>query len=137
MSMTPSKLKYIMLSGHDNTISAYMSGFNWKQSLPPSYASSILLELYKENEKYYFTLDYEKERFTNNKGQMNGVTCDGNGVCNADELLIWMNKEMLHVDIKAECFKEIKGDSNLIYLWIALGVLGAAALVGGFVMVRK
>lgn len=56
-----SKLKLIVLSGHDQTIATYLAGFNWFQQQAPPYAAQVLLELFVEDGIPFFSIRYDKE----------------------------------------------------------------------------
>lgn len=77
-----SPMRFILLSGHDSTIAAFLAGVEQRKLVQPFFASSILVELWKKDstegaqpEDFYIKYIYDGEP------QKLGDFCDEQGRC--------------------------------------------------------
>lgn len=128
----PSTAKYYSFSAHDSTLVYIMAGIGHKNESFPFYASSILIEVYKEDQASYTKWFYNGKPINVNN------QCTNQGVCNARMLIEFLNSRLLnmtyqeacnHYIVKAEMqTKEYNENMSFLYKFLLI-MTGLTALV--------
>lgn len=122
-------LRYVYLSGHDTTVTAFMSGIEHKDGKQPPYASQILIEMFERDGKNYVTWSWNGE-LINLESQ--GVECNEEKECSLDSFLNYIDSRTVG-NIEEACEAPSSFPTWAIVLLVLLGV--ALIAVGIFISV--